>query len=80
MVDDMIVDNVVEEETAAPAKAAVNGGCCPLEEGPRLGFELWQIWVGVMEVCDGDDPMIDPHVRHNVETSYHSPANLVARV
>lgn len=54
MVDNVVVDNVVEQHTANPAKVAVNGGEGALDVGPRLGLVVVHLGVVVVEVGDGD--------------------------
>lgn len=54
VVDDVVVDNVVEEVLANEAEVAVDGGESTLDESPRVGVEVVDLLVGVVEVGDGD--------------------------
>lgn len=75
MVNDVGVDDAVEEVTADEAKVAVDGGEGTLDEGPVLGVEVGNVGVGVVEVGDGDQPVVDPEVGLAVHQEHHLPAD-----
>lgn len=52
--NDVVVDDVVEEHTANPAKVTVNGSESALDVGPGLGLIVVNLRVVVVEVGDGD--------------------------
>ena len=62
MMDDVKLDDAVEDMFPDEAELAIDGGCGALQEGPGLGVVFGQLGVRVMEVCDGDDPVVDPHI------------------
>lgn len=73
VVDNVVGDDVVEQVSANPAKVAVDGGKRALDVGPRLGLVVVHLGVVVVEVGDGHEPVVDPHVRHDVEESNRLP-------
>ena len=62
MVDYMEFDDVVKHVLADKTKLTIDGGCGPLEEGPGFGFEFGQTRMRVVEIRNGNDPVIDPHI------------------
>lgn len=60
--DDVVFDDVVEDMLADEPKLAIDCGSGSLEEGPGLGFEFGEIGMRVVEIGNGYDPVIYPHV------------------
>jgi hypothetical protein len=54
MVNHVEINNVMEEESANPAKVAVNCGKSSFQEIPRILLIFRQGRVGMMKICDGD--------------------------
>jgi hypothetical protein len=53
----MIMGNVVEEETSNPAEEWSIDSCqSTTKERPLLAAIMWDGWVGVVEVCEHDNP------------------------
>lgn len=50
----MVVDDVVEEHTANPAKVTVNGSESALDVGPGLRLVVVNLGVVVVEIGDGN--------------------------
>ena len=63
----MEFDNIVHHVLANPAHFAIDCRSSTPEESPSFWLILWDIRVGMVEISDGDNPVIDPHVRDNVE-------------
>lgn len=69
MMDDVELDNAMENMFPDEAELTIDRGRGTLQEGPGLGFVFGQLRVRVMEVGDGDDPVIDPHIRLQIYES-----------
>lgn len=77
VVDDVVISNVVHQMLATEAEIAVNGCSGTLQESPGLRFVLGDVGVGVVEVGDGDNPVVDPHIRHHVQKADSFPSNVL---
>jgi hypothetical protein len=58
----MVVDNVMHEILSSPTEATVYGCSRASQEGPGIIVVFWQVGVSVMEVRDGNDPVVHPHI------------------
>lgn len=76
MVNDVVVDDVVKEVAADPAEITVNGGEGALNKGPALGLEVRDVGVGMVEIGDGNQPVVNPHVGLDVHEENHLPADV----
>jgi len=64
MVHDVIMRHVVQEETSLPAeKITVDCTGCAALEGPLVLAEVWELGVGVVEICDHDELHGHPAIR-----------------
>lgn len=71
----MVINDVVEQNTANPAKVTVNRGKSTLDERPGLSIVVVHLGVVVVEVGDGHKPVVNPEVRHKVQQRNGLPAN-----
>lgn len=62
MVDDVELDYAVEDVFADEAEFAVDCGGGTLQKGPGLLVIFGNFRMCVVEVGDGDDPVVDPHI------------------
>lgn len=76
VVDDMELDDVVKHMLANEAKFSVNRSGSAFEESPSFGLEFREVGVCVVEVGDGDYPVIDPHVGLDVKERDHKETDL----
>lgn len=60
-------NDAVEQVAVDPAHVAVDGGQGTLDKGPALGVKVLDVLVVVVQVGDGDEPVVNPHVGNNVE-------------
>ena len=74
MVDNVLVNDAVEEVLANKAKVTVDGSESSLDKGPAVGLKVVDIGVGVVEVGDGDEPVMNPHVGGDVQEKDSPPA------
>lgn len=59
--------DVVKEEPTHPAEQrAVNSGSSTAQEGPGILPEVRHRGIRMMEVSEHNDPVICPHVRHEI--------------
>jgi len=78
MVSNMVVRDVVKEETTGPAqKWPVNSGGSATEEGPLLVAVVSDGWVGVVEIGKHDDPVVGEQVRNEVKFDEVAETNLL---
>jgi len=78
MVSNMVMRDVVKEETTSPTqKWPVNSGCSATEEGPLLVAVVSDGWVGVVEVGKHDNPVVGEQVRNEVKFDEVAKANLL---
>ena len=80
VMDDVKVSNAVHQVLSSKAEVAVDGGRGATEESPGLWLVFGDVGVSVVEVGDGDDPVVDPHVRLTIESEDHGPADQGADV
>jgi len=67
VVSNMVVADVVEEESAHPAKQRTIDSCgCAAKERPFTLPVVGDGGVGVVEVSEHDDPVVDEEVRNHV--------------
>lgn len=66
VVEDVGFDDSVEEVTADEAEFAVDGCGGSTGEGPGVAFVVGEGGVGVLEECDGYEPVVHPEVRDDV--------------
>jgi hypothetical protein len=60
MVNDVVVGNIVQEETTLPAQEVpVNSACCAALVAPLLVAIMGKHGVGVMQISDHDEPVGD---------------------
>ena len=60
MVNNVEFDDVVEKMLADPGEFTVYRGRGALQQSPRAVSVLGKRRMGVVEVCDGQDPLIEP--------------------
>jgi hypothetical protein len=60
-------NDAVEQVAVDPAHVAVNGGQGALDKGPALGVKVLDILVVVVEVGDGNEPVVNPEVGDTIE-------------
>lgn len=77
VVSNVGLDDSVEDVTADETELTVDGGGGSAGVGPGLWVIVWESWVGVLEVGDGDEPMVDPEVWETVENHNVPPAPLL---
>lgn len=65
--NDMELGDIVHEMLPAESKLSINRCCSTFQERPSFGLILGHIGMRVVEVGNGHDPVVDPHVRHYVE-------------
>lgn len=80
MVNDVEVGNVMHQMLTTETEPAID--CCrgAFKERPRLWLVFRDVWVRMMEVGYGYDPVVDPHVGHNIQQRNGFQSNLGARV
>lgn len=78
--DDVVLGDVVHEVLAAEAEFAIHGRRGAFQERPGLGLVFGYVRVRVVEVGDGYDPVVHPHVRQHVEQRDGFEADLCACV
>ena len=61
----MGVGDVVEDHIQEPI-AAVTGGQCTPQPVPLCGVVVGQVWVGMLQQRDHDQPEVDNEVRNDV--------------
>lgn len=67
MVDDVVVGYIMQEKSPLPSQeVTVHCAGCAALKGPFLLAEVWQLRVGVMEICDHDEPMGDSEPGYTV--------------
>ena len=67
MMGDVVVGDVVEEESSSPAqKRPVDGGDGPTNEGPGIFAEMGHGGIGVVEVSQHNDPVVGQQVRDGI--------------
>ena len=76
MMNDVEFDDVVKHMLADEAKFSIHGGSSAFQEGPSFGLEFRKVGMRVVQVGDGDNPMVDPHIRLKVEERNDWEANL----
>lgn len=67
----MIIEDVVEEVSSDKAEMEIHGRGRTFDEGPSIGLELRKLGMGVVEIGDGDNPVIKPEVWKQVEWQSH---------
>lgn len=67
VVNDVLLNDAVEQVLANETELAVNRGKGTLDEGPSLLGVVRDLGMVVMEVGDGDKPVVDPEVGDGVE-------------
>lgn len=70
----MSVDDAVEQVAADPAKVTVDGSQSTLDESPALRVVVVDVGVVVVQVSDGDQPVVNPHVGNKVDQPDSTPA------
>ena len=54
MVHNVVLDDAMEHVAADETKVTIDGGRSALDESPVLGFVMWGLLVGVVEIGDGN--------------------------
>ena len=67
MVNIMKISDVVHKMLSAKPKISINRRSGAFQECPSLRLVLGYVGVGMMQVCDGDNPVIDPQIWHNIQ-------------
>lgn len=80
VVEDVGLDDAVEEVAADEAELAVNSRGGTTDEVPLLSGVVGERGVGVLEVGDGNEPVVDPEVGEEVPDEHVGPAEGVAEV
>lgn len=66
VVGDMRLDDAVQDVLPDEPKVAVDGSRCAAWKGPHVGCVMGEGWVGMLEVGDGDQPMVHPHIGQTI--------------
>ena len=66
VVENVGLDDAVKEIAADETELAVDSGSGSASEGPGVGVVVRKRGVGVLEVGDGNEPVVDPEVRKEV--------------
>lgn len=80
VVENMGLDNAVEEVTADETELAVNSRGSTTDKVPLIRGVVRERRVGVLEVGDGNEPVVDPEVGKEVPDEHVGPAKGVAEV
>ena len=67
VVNNMEISNVVHKMLSTKPKISINCRSGAFQECPSLRLVLGYVGMGMMKVCDGDDPVVDPQIRHNIQ-------------
>ena len=67
MVNNVEISNVVHQMLPGKPKISINRRSGAFQERPSLGLVLRYVGMGMMQVCDGDDPVVDPQIRHYIQ-------------
>jgi len=77
VVKDMGLNDAVKKGTANEAKFAVDGRSGATDVIPTGSGVVRKGWVGVLEECDSNEPVVDPEVRDEVPNSHVGEAELL---
>jgi len=81
MVSNVVVGDVVEEETSYPAeKGAVDGTDCAAEEGPFIFPVVWHCGVSVVEEGEHYNPVIGEQVGNKVDREEVEETSLICPI
>lgn len=80
VMEDMGLDDAVQEVAADEAELAVNSRGGTTDKVPLLGGVVGERGVGVLEVGDGDEPVVDPEVGEEVPDEHVGGAEGLAEV
>lgn len=67
MVYDVEFGYVMHEMLTAKPEFAINRCGGAFQECPGFRLVFGDVGMGVMEICDGYDPVVDPHIWHHVQ-------------
>ena len=73
----MVLGNVVHQMLSTETKFAIDGCSGALQESPGLRLVLGDVGVGVVEVGNGHDPVVNPHIRHHVQEADGFPSDVL---
>ena len=67
MVNNMEISNVVQKMLSVKFRIPINRHSSAFQEIPSLRLVLRYVGMGMMQVYDSDNPVVDPQIRHNIQ-------------
>lgn len=80
VVEDVGLNDTVEERTSDETELAVDGGSGATSEVPDLRLIMRKSRVGVLQIGDGNEPVVDPEVRDTIPDEEVEPAIVLTNI
>lgn len=80
VVEDVGLNDTVEELTSDETELAVDGGSGANGEVPYLRLIMRKSWVGVLQIGDGNEPVVDPEVRDTIPDEEVEPSIVLTNI